>query len=108
MQIPGMNAIATQPIFPQPAQGGQGGAGGTGEAGTGTNGFGDLVRDVVERTDQAQDAAAVSIQDLLAGRNQDVLPVVAAVAKADMSFKLLLGVRNKVIEAYKQTMNMQI
>jgi flagellar hook-basal body complex protein FliE len=36
------------------------------------------------------------------------VPVVAAVAKADMSFKLLMGVRNKVIEAYRQTMNMQI
>jgi flagellar hook-basal body complex protein FliE len=30
------------------------------------------------------------------------------VAKADLSFKLLMAVRNKVIEAYKQTINMQI
>jgi flagellar hook-basal body complex protein FliE len=34
--------------------------------------------------------------------------VVAAVAEADVSFKLLLGIRNKLIEAYKQTMNMSI
>jgi len=34
--------------------------------------------------------------------------VVTEVAKADMSFKLLMAVRNKVIEAYKQTINMQI
>ena len=49
-----------------------------------------------------------SIQDLLSGKTQSILPTVAAVAKADMSFKLLIGVRNKVIEAYKQTMNMQV
>ena len=57
-------------------------------------------------TDQQNSARAV--QDLLSGRTEDVVPVVAAVAKADMSFKLLMGVRNKVIEAYRQTMNMQI
>ena len=58
--------------------------------------------------DQDQNATAASIQDLLSGKSRDILPVVAAAAKADMSFKLLIGVRNKLIEAYKQTMNMQI
>jgi flagellar hook-basal body complex protein FliE len=48
------------------------------------------------------------MKDLIAGKTEDVLPVVNAVAKADLSFKLLMGVRNKVIEAYKQTMNMQV
>ena len=49
-----------------------------------------------------------SNQELLTGKSEDVLPVVTAVAKADLSFKLLMGIRNKVVEAYKQTMNMQI
>ena len=44
----------------------------------------------------------------IVGETQDVVPAVAAMAEADISFKLLMGVRNKVIEAYKQTMNMQI
>jgi flagellar hook-basal body complex protein FliE len=77
-------------------------------AGAGQAGFGQLIRNCVNDVDKSQQASVLSIQDLLAGRSQDVLPVVAAVAKADMSFKLLIGVRNKVIEAYKQTMNMQI
>jgi len=34
--------------------------------------------------------------------------VVASVAKADMSFKLLVGVRDKLVEAYKETMKMQV
>jgi flagellar hook-basal body complex protein FliE len=33
---------------------------------------------------------------------------VAAVAKADISFKVLVGVRNKLIDAYKQTMSMSM
>ena len=58
--------------------------------------------------DEAQKSSDVSIQDLLTGRNEDIASVVAAVAKADISFKVLVGVRNKLIEAYKQTMNMQL
>ena len=50
----------------------------------------------------------LSIKDLLSGKNDDITSVVSAVAKADMSFKLLVGVRNKLIVAYKQTMNMQL
>jgi flagellar hook-basal body complex protein FliE len=46
--------------------------------------------------------------DLLGGKQQDINAVVASVAKADMSFKLLVGVRNKLVEAYKETMRMQV
>ncbi len=62
----------------------------------------------VSKVDDLQQASDVSIQDLLAGRNEDINGMVSAVAKADMSFKLLVGVRNKLIEAYKQTMNMNL
>ena len=58
--------------------------------------------------DDLQQASDVSIKDLLAGKNEDVSTVVSQVAKADMSFKLLVGVRNKLVEAYKETMNMPL
>jgi len=58
--------------------------------------------------DGLQQSSDMSIQDLLAGRNQDIASVVAAVAKADISLKVLVGVRNKLIDAYKQTMNMPL
>lgn len=70
--------------------------------------FGEMLKGYVGQVEKDQQASAEAVRDLLTGKSQDVLPVVAAVAKADMSFKLLVGVRNKVIEAYKQTMNMQV
>ena len=70
--------------------------------------FADALSKYVGKIDQDQRSAAGVIQDAVAGKTDDVLPVVSAVAKADLSFKLLVGVRNKVIEAYRQTMNMQI
>jgi len=62
----------------------------------------------VSKVNEMQTASEASVQDLLTGRNNDITAVVSAVAKADVSFKVLVGVRNKLIEAYKQTMNMQL
>jgi flagellar hook-basal body complex protein FliE len=62
----------------------------------------------VSKVDDIQQAADASVQDLLTGKSNDITAVVAAVAKADVSFKVLVGVRNKLIEAYKQTMNMPL
>jgi flagellar hook-basal body complex protein FliE len=73
-----------------------------------TSGFGDLLKTYVDNVDAKQRASAQAVQDMVAGKTEDILPVVNQVAKADLSFKLLLGVRNKVIEAYRETMRMQI
>jgi flagellar hook-basal body complex protein FliE len=62
----------------------------------------------VSKVNDLQQASDASIQDLLTGKNNDITAVVSAVAKADVSFKVLIGVRNKLIEAYKQTMNMPL
>lgn len=62
----------------------------------------------VSNVDDLQQASNTSVMDLLAGKNTDINAVVSTMAKADISFKLLVGVRNKLIEAYKQTMNMPL
>ena len=62
----------------------------------------------ISNVDEVQQSSDMSIKDLLSGKNADIISVVSAAAKADMSFKLLVGVRNKLIEAYKQTMNMPL
>ncbi|MHC4517791.1 MAG: flagellar hook-basal body complex protein FliE [Planctomycetota bacterium] len=67
-----------------------------------------VVGKYISKVDDLQQNSDASIQDLLTGKNNDVTAVVSSVAKADVSFKVLVGVRNKLIEAYKQTMNMQL
>ena len=66
------------------------------------------IEDYISNVDDIQQSSDSSIKDLLTGKNSDITSVVSEVAKADLSFKLLVGVRNKLIEAYKQTMNMPI
>ncbi len=101
----GINPIngPTPPIFSPNTSGANGqtqGASGTG--------FDKVMKDYIGQMNEQQQTSAAAIQDLLTGKTQGITSVVAAVAKADMSFKLLIGVRNKIIEAYKQTMNMQV
>ena len=82
-----------------------------GDAESQKSGFADTIESVekyLHKVDELQQTSDESIKDLLAGKNEDINSVVAAVAEADVSFKLLLGIRNKLIEAYKQTMNMPI
>jgi len=62
----------------------------------------------VSKINDLQNDSDTAIQDLLTGKTNDITSVVSAVAKADVSFKVLVGVRNKLIEAYKQTMNMPL
>ena len=66
------------------------------------------VGNYIAKVDDLQQTSDTSIKDLLSGKNEDITAVVSAMAKADLSFKLLVGVRNKLIEAYKQTMNMPL
>jgi len=73
--------------------------------------FADTIKAIekhISKVDDLQQSSDTAIKDLLTGKNEDITSVVSAVAKADMSFKLLVGVRNKLIEAYKQTMNMPL
>jgi flagellar hook-basal body complex protein FliE len=70
--------------------------------------FADAVKNYISNVSDLQQSSNMSIKDLLSGKNEDITSVISAVAKADISFKLLVGVRNKLIEAYKQTMNMPL
>ena len=75
------------------------------------SGFSNAVKAIgkyISSVEDLQQSSDASIQDLLAGKNNDITSVISQVAKADSSFQVLVGVRNKLIEAYKQTMNMSL
>jgi flagellar hook-basal body complex protein FliE len=96
--ISGLSSQPQQVMKPEGNSGQPGGFSGTVKA----------LEKYLSNVDQMQQSSDMSIQDLLAGKNEDIASVVAAVAKADVSFKVLVGVRNKLIDAYKQTMSMQL
>jgi flagellar hook-basal body complex protein FliE len=70
--------------------------------------FGKALVQSLTKVNDLHNNADISITDLLTGKTADINSVVAAVAKADMSFKLLVAVRDKLVSAYKETMKMQV
>lgn len=81
------------------------------EAGTQEKGavtFGDFLKSAVNDANQTQLDADAAARELIAGRNKDIHGTMLALEKADISLRLLTQVRNKVIDAYREVMKMQI
>jgi flagellar hook-basal body complex protein FliE len=66
--------------------------------------FGQMVNEVNDK----QLAAADAVQGLLSGQKVPLHQAVIAMEEANVSFQLMVEVRNKVLEAYQELMRMQI
>jgi flagellar hook-basal body complex protein FliE len=70
--------------------------------------FGDVLQDAVASVSDLQKASDVEIQKIMAGESDDLHTAVIAMQKADLSFQMLMQVRNKVVTAYQEVMRMQV
>jgi flagellar hook-basal body complex protein FliE len=70
-------------------------------------GFADTLRDAMDEIGEAQAHADVKVSSVLAGNGGDVHSALIAVEKADLSFQLMLQVRNKIVSAYQEISRMQ-
>lgn len=71
-------------------------------------GFEALLKKELAAVDQAQKQANQKVLDLATGKNPDLAEVSLSLTQADLSFRLLLQVRNKLLEAYQEVMRMQL
>ena len=71
-------------------------------------GFGQTVTDLLKGANAQHLQADAAISDLMAGNSEGVHQVVLAVAKADLAFRMVLEIRNRLIESYQEVMRMQI
>lgn len=69
--------------------------------------FGETMNQALESVNRLQKAADGEIEALAAGRNGDLHRTMIALEKADISFQLLMQVRNKIVAAYQEIMRMQ-
>jgi len=79
-----------------------------GVAGPATSGsFTDSLREAASELELLGTDAQHKVRDLVSGAGGEVHEAMIAVEKADLSFQLMLQVRNKVVQAYQQIANMQ-
>ena len=70
--------------------------------------FGEIIQQSIAEVNQLQGEADDAVQKLQTGDNKDIHGTLIALEKADISFQLLMQIRNKVIAAYQEIMRMQI
>jgi flagellar hook-basal body complex protein FliE len=76
--------------------------------GDGAPSFKDVLMQNIEQVNRLQQDADVAIEDLTAGKRDDVATVLMAKQKADMAFQLLQQVRNKLVDAYDEIKQMRV
>jgi flagellar hook-basal body complex protein FliE len=70
--------------------------------------FNTYLKDALGEVNQLQQMADKAIQQLVADGKGDLQDTMVALEKADVSFRFMMQVRNKVLEAYQEIIRMQV
>jgi flagellar hook-basal body complex protein FliE len=70
--------------------------------------FVQMISELLGEANAGQISADQSINDLVSGRTDNVHDVVLSLAKADLSFQMVLEIRNRLIESYQEVLRMQV
>jgi len=70
--------------------------------------FATLMQQYVQQANHETKVANEAGVDLAMGKSNNVSETLLAMQKADLSFQLMLGVRNKLVDAYREVMRMQV
>ena len=90
---------------------GQTGSGISGMGGAGkssTVSFSDQLESALQTTSDSQKVADVHLQSLGSGNDTDLHNTMIALEEADIHLRSMVAVRDKVVDAYQQMMNMAI
>jgi len=70
--------------------------------------FGDLLKQALQEVNQASAQSEDEARNLMTGESADMHTAMLAVQKADLSFQMMMAVRSKLIDAYREVMRMQM
>jgi flagellar hook-basal body complex protein FliE len=90
--------LVYRPVEPLPKAAGE----------TGKNNFGAYLKDALGEVNELQGKASDAIQQMVGEGKGDLQETMIALEKADVSFRLMMQIRNKVLDAYQEIMRMQV
>ncbi len=70
--------------------------------------FADFLDKSIGEVNKLHDDADLAVQRLTTGENVDIHGTMIAVKKAEVSFQLMMQVRNKIVEAYQEVNRMAL
>lgn len=62
----------------------------------------------IEEVNSMQQAADRAVEQLATGGDVNPAEVLTAVQKADLAFRIMLQIRNKIVQAYQEVQNIRI
>ncbi len=68
--------------------------------------FDKFLSDAMSKINEVQKDAEIAVQELATGG--DVTQAIIALEKADMSFQMMVEIRNRLLNAYEEIMRMQV
>ena len=78
------------------------------DGGTPETSFKDLLLQSIDQVNSMQTDADVAVETLMTGGEINPAEVLTALQKADMSFRLMQQIRNKLVEAYQEIKDVRI
>lgn len=73
-----------------------------------TDTFSTVLKDSIEKVNMAQTQADQAITGLSTGQVNNIHDTMIAIEKANLSFNLMVQVRNKLVQAYEEIMRTQV
>lgn len=70
--------------------------------------FGDVLKDSIDKVNKLQNEADQAIQGLAKGEVNNIHDTMIAIEKANLSFNMMVQVRNKLLQAYEEVMRTQV
>ena len=70
--------------------------------------FKDLLIEGIQQVNSMQQDADQAVQQLMTGGDVDPSSVLTSIQKADMSFRMMMQIRNKLMQAYQEIKEIRI
>jgi flagellar hook-basal body complex protein FliE len=81
---------------------------GSAEAPAESGAFLDSLKSAIGKVNDVQNQAGQAVDALMTGQTQDIHRTMVALQQADVSFQLMMQIRNKLVAAYEEIQRMQI
>lgn len=96
-----ITSVGAVPIPPQPLAPGMPGA-------ADGSSFKNMLVDSLKQVNSMQQEANQAVENLMTGGNANPAEVLTAVQKADLAFRMMMQVRNKLVAAYQEIKDVKI
>jgi flagellar hook-basal body complex protein FliE len=70
--------------------------------------FKDFLLQSIDEVNSMQQAADRAVEAISTGEDVNPAEVLTAVQKADIAFRMMMQIRNKIVEAYQEVQNIRV